>query len=149
MKKILMICIILLASLRAHATTMCVANNSLAIVLDPQVDGTSYSYNADLYEWYAVFPYGTVAGIATCVGTSGGAPTDTLIDDETGDFVTGGERTGNYCWCRMTHPVKSRWVYRYTASAVDNCGSTCANSCGFNVRNDVSFRRPMFGSVGD
>ena len=148
MKKILVFCLMNLIVLGANATTMC-ADDALAIVLDPQVAGTKHSYNAELFEWNATFPYGTVFGIATCVTTPGpgGATTDTLIDADTGDVATGGERTGRYCWCQMTHPVKSHWVFRNAGSSVADCRSNCAHHCGIIVRDGSTFRGTVFGSV--
>lgn len=148
MKKILVFCLMNLIVLGANATTMCAADDALAIVLDPQVAGTNHSYNAELFEWNATFPYGTVFGIATCITTPSGAATDTLIDTDTGDVATGGERTGRYCWCQMTHPVKSRWVFLYAYGSVAGCGSDCAGNCGYNVRFYSSFRGSVFGSIG-
>ncbi len=144
-----MVCILGLISLHANATTMCAADDTLAIVLDPQVAGTNNSYNAELFEWNATFPYGTVFGIATCVTTPSSAATDTLIDADSGDIATGGERTGQYCWCQMTHPVNSRWVFRYAYGSVSDCGSNCALGCGRNVRYYSSYRAGLFGSVGN
>jgi len=149
MKKLLILCLINLFVGAAHATTMCAADDALAIVLDPQVAGTSHTSNAELFEWNTTFPYGTVFGIATCVTTPSGAATDTLIDADTGDVATGGERTGKYCWCQMTHPVKSRWVFLSADGSVAACGSNCADYCGYFVRINASFRGSVFGSVGN
>ncbi|MDE6250846.1 MAG: hypothetical protein K2M34_04430 [Alphaproteobacteria bacterium] len=149
MKKFLIFCLMNLMIFGAHATTMCAADDTLAIVLDPQVSGTNHSYNTELFEWNTTFPYGTVFGIATCIGTPSGSATDTLIDTETGDVATGGERTGKYCWCQMTHPVKSRWVFRDAYSSVAECRSICAFNCGHYVRYHTSFRGSVFGSVGN
>ena len=149
MKKSLVFCLMNLIVLGANATTMCAADDALAIVLDPQVAGTNHSYNAELFEWNATFPYGTVFGIATCVTTPSGAATDTLIDTDSGDVATGGERTGKNCWCQMTHPVKSRWVFRLAYGSVADCRSYCAANCGDLVRGNSSFRGSVFGSVGN
>ncbi|MCM1294091.1 MAG: hypothetical protein NC311_00830 [Muribaculaceae bacterium] len=141
--------IVMIMMCGANATTMCAANDTLAIVLDPQVAGTNHASNAELFEWNATFSYGTLFGIATCVTTPSGAATDTLIDTDSGDVATGGERTGKYCWCQMTHPVKSRWVFRLAYGSVSVCRSICASICGSYVRGDSSFRGGLFGSVGN
>ena len=52
-----------------------------------------------------------------------------------------------YCWCRMTHPASSRWVFRYSDSA-SACASACASYCGFNAQNSAALRSGLFGSVG-
>ena len=52
-----------------------------------------------------------------------------------------------YCWCRMTHPASSRWVFNNSNSA-SNCASNCANNCGNNAQNNAALRSGLFGSVG-
>ncbi len=148
-KKLLIFGVISLVCIGARATIMCAADDALAIVLDPQIPGTTYAYNAPLFEWNTTFPYGTVWGIATCITTPSSSPTDNLIDTDTGDVVTGGERTGKYCWCQMNHPVKSRWVFRGAYGSVGECRSDCAYYCGHIVQSHSSFRRSVFGSVGN
>lgn len=134
----------------AHATTMCAADDTIAIVLDPAVNGTAYAYNADLFEWSATFSYGTLWGISTCVGTGGtyGVAVDQLRDSD-GTVASGGERTGVNCWCQMTHPAQSRWVFRLAYDSVDDCRSLCASPCGLDVRNNQTLRLGMFGSLGN
>ena len=134
----------------AHATTMCATDDTIAIVLDPMIGGSTNSYNADLFEWSTTFSYGTVFGIATCVDTAGSSNQVVAeLKSSDGTVATGGERSGRYCWCQMTHPARSRWVFRYAFGSVANCGSNCANDCGYYVRNDSGCRSAVFGSLGD
>ena len=150
MKKIILSVLIAMFCASAGATTMCATDDTLAIVLDPIIGGTNHSSNADLFEWSATFPYGTVWGIATCVDTSGSSNTAVEeLRDSNGEIATGGERTGRYCWCQMTHPANSRWVFRSAYGSVAACGSYCAVSCGANVRDYSGFRAGVFGSVGN
>jgi len=133
----------------ALATTMCAEDDVIAIVLDPTVNGTNYTYNADLFEWSAVFPYGTVWGIATCLDKSGtGNVAVSDLRDTNGELVVGGERTGVNCWCKMTHPASSLWVFRNANGSVADCRSNCANNCGNNMRDNAAFRGGVFGSLG-
>ncbi len=150
MKKIMMAGLIAMFCASAGATTMCATDDTLAIVLDPVISGISNTYNSDLFEWSATFSYGTVWGIATCVDTSGQMNSSVEeLRDSNGEIATGGERTGKYCWCKMTHPAVSRWVFRITAASVAGCGSHCAANCGFLVRAESGFRVGVFGSVGN
>ncbi len=150
MKKLIISSLIAMFCASAGATTMCATDDTLAIVLDPVINGTANSFNTDLFEWSATFSYGTVWGIATCVDTSG-APYTAVeeLRDSNGEIATGGERTGRYCWCQLSHPAKSRWVFRYAYSSVADCRSNCANYCGINVRNNSAFRAGLFGSLGN
>lgn len=119
MKKLIISSLIAMFCASAGATTMCATDDTLAIVLDPLINGTAASHNTDLFEWSATFSYGTVWGIATCVDTSV-APNTAVeeLRDSNGEIVTGGERTGRYCWCQLSHPAKSRWVFRNAYSSV-------------------------------
>ena len=112
MKKLIISSLIAMFCASAAATTMCATDDTLAIVLDPIINGTANSFYTDLFEWSATFSYGTVWGIATCVDTSG-APNTAVeeLRDSNGEIATGGERTGRYCLVsNLSHsPQKSRW----------------------------------------
>ena len=150
MKKLIISGLIAMFCASADATTMCATDDTLAIVLDPVINGTANSYNPDLFEWSATFSYGTVWGIATCVDTSGTSNTAVEeLRDSNGEIATGGERTGKYCWCQLSHPAKSRWVFRAARSSVAVCGSSCAGYCSGDVRNSSAFRAVVFGSLGN
>lgn len=134
----------------AHATTMCATDDTIAIVLDPMIGGSTHSYNVDLFEWNTTFSYGTVFGIATCVDTAGSSNQVVAeLKSSDGTVATGGERSGRYCWCQMTHPARSRWVFQGALGSVDVCGSACAGNCGSSVRFYSGFRSAVFGSLGD
>lgn len=150
MKKLIISGLIAMFCASADATTMCATDDTLAIVLDPVINGTAHSYNTDLFEWSATFSYGTVWGIATCVDTSGTSNTAVEeLRDSNGEIATGGERTGKYCWCQLSHPAKSRWVFRSAYSSVAVCRSNCANYCAHNVRSNSAFRTGVLGSLGN
>ena len=150
MKKLIISSLIAMFCASAGATTMCATDDTLAIVLDPVINGTANSHNTDLFEWSATFSYGTVWGIATCVDTSGAQNTAVEeLRDSNGEIATGGERTGRYCWCQLSHPAKSRWVFPYAYSSVADCRSYCAFNCGHSVRYYSAFRAGLFGSLGN
>lgn len=139
MKRILLTSLSIIAiGVSAYASTMCAANNTVAIVLDPTVAGTNYTYSAANMTWTTNLPYGDVSGVALCSTTSGSYATVGTPDE------TGG---GKYCWCKSTHPVLSRWVFAYAAGSSSNCASYCARDCGDYVRASADFRSSMFGSV--
>jgi len=137
MKKLLItICMMMVGT--AHASTMCAANNTVAIVLDPTVEGTNYTYSAANQTWTTNFPYGDVSGVALCSTTSS-SYANVGNPDESGG--------GQYCWCKSTHPVLSRWVFHRDYGSSDGCASNCAANCGYYVRDRADFRSAMFGSV--
>ncbi|MCQ2581641.1 MAG: hypothetical protein MJ170_01515 [Alphaproteobacteria bacterium] len=123
-----------------YAGTMCSNNDYLTVVLDPTIEGTTYTYNAGAMTWKTVFPYGNVSGIAVCNDTSGSyAVSSTTEQVETG---------GKMCWCKMTHPAVSLWVFHRAYSSSSDCADYCANYCGLAVQHYSVFRSGVFSSVG-
>ena len=142
--------------------TMCVKNDTISVALDPSINGTNYSYSAANSTWWTWFTYGTVRGISACLSSKqgkslGGAYTAGVLMDYDPDVegataadavpVVGGEKNGLHCWCKMTHPAASLWVFRYSYSSRSDCESNCAYNCGYNVRYYADMRRGLFGSV--
>ena len=155
MKKLFMIimCLITVPAL-SESITMCVAQNSVNVILDPNIGGTNYTQDATNVRWTTTFSYGVVQGIAACLDTGEGKSMGNTIaefeekhPDGVMRPVTGGEKYGRYCWCRLTHPVSSLWAFDYDFGSVSNCASICSIYCGFYVRNNVALRAGLFGSV--
>ncbi|MCQ2581977.1 MAG: hypothetical protein MJ170_03275 [Alphaproteobacteria bacterium] len=108
--------------------------------IDPTIEGTDYTYNAGAMTWKTVFPYGNVSGVAVCNDTSGSyAVSSTTEQVETG---------GVMCWCKMTHPATSNWVFDAAYSSSSVCADGCAYACGRLVQNYSDFRSGVFSSVG-
>ena len=152
-----------MASVVANATDMCARNDTMVFVFDKELNGASHGSNATEWTWWASFAYGRVSGEATCLSaTEGlGRTTDrgayygtgeyanTFIDVEPG--LHGTDSDGNerrYCWCKMTHPFSSRWVFDYDFASASGCVSSCANHCGVSVIGFPVMRGGVFGSVG-
>lgn len=125
----------------AHAATMCMASDTVAVILDPDIAGDSYTYTSG--EWNTVFSYGNVSGIATCNSTSGSYG----VAYPQYEFEQG--TSGVYCWCRMLRPARSAWVYRSAGGSASGCASGCADYCGYFVRVSAGCRRGVFGSAGN
>jgi len=136
MKKVMMIMCGLMMAVPSYASTMCVANDTVAIVLDPTINGTNYTYSAANMTWTTRFDYGNISGDALCSTTSGSYAT-TGTPNESGG--------GKYCWCRASHPVASLWVFYYDDGSSGNCATNCANRCAARVQGNAAFRAGMFG----
>lgn len=163
MKKILVLCIFVLMSMHANASTLCAADNTIPIVLNPEIGRTSYKYNDAPGEFSITFPYGTIYGVGTCVSTKPNNGNDlrkTLVDTTTGKVVTGREELGQYCWCQITHPVKTYWMPSYNHSETLSCVSGCASDCVLNssiysfiynygiAYSNSSARQKLFSTIG-
>ena len=92
--------------------------------------------------WAIEFSYGIVKGIASCNDTNG---TQGVVTNE--EFSQSDK--GPYCWCKMTEPSASRWVFRPGIKVVDAdfCANYCAYLCGCYTPNCSDFRSDLFGSV--
>ena len=138
MKKVLTIICAMMMAMPSYASTMCVANNTVAMVLDPSINGTNHTYSAANMTWTTMFDYGNISGDALCSTTSVSYAT-TGTPNESGG--------GQYCWCRATHPVASLWVFFNDYGSSGYCADHCANFCAHGVQNYAAFRAGMFGSV--
>ena len=161
MKKILAL-FILLVLFCAFATDMCARDDTMVLVFDPLVSGSGGS-NANEWTWWTAFPYGTIAGDATCLsvneglGRVSGAGAYYGIDEYANTFITadtglnGLDADGNerkYCWCKMTYPVSSRWVFKGVYSSAIRCKTACANECSGYIRGTQGLRAGIFDSIG-
>lgn len=123
-------------TIEANAATKCVAFNGTTECYS----GTSYGPSL---EWEALCLTGGIAvnvfGVAMCSSygfTSGSGehimPTIKVINsssDPIDEIV--------YCWCKMTNPVVSKWVYAANlptgSKCVDQCGALCAQKLESNT----------------
>lgn len=88
--------------------------------------------------------------LARCVATGG------TVDNTATDNL---ELSANYadnqqCWCAITYPVASKWVFRYVYDAENwNCQTNCARGCRnafiFNEETDISFRDTIYSNLLD
>lgn len=95
-------------------------------------------------QWGVTFSgYGQVKGIASCNSTPG----STMGETTTEEFSQSSE--GQYCWCKMTSPSASLWVFSYDYNDAGKCANSCANRCGNFVMSNSDFRSGVFSSVGN
>ena len=143
--------IIIMAMITSTAigATMCSKNDATTIVLDPAINGTNYGYSQANSTWWATFPYGTIRGISACLSSANGQSMGGYIADlhDNNEPVVGGETNGLYCWCKMTHPMVSPWVFYYSHSSAGDCAGNCAYYCGYFALNYSALRGGLFGSV--
>ncbi len=146
--------LMMMITIPSFATTMCAVDNSVVVVLDPTVAGTAGgTYDATAGLWNATFPYGMIYGISACLNTGQGKSMgyyeSQLTDTNNGEtnLVQGSEKYGRYCWCKMTHPVASLWVFNGDYGSAASCASSCTYYCGYYARYVEAMRVGLFGSV--
>ena len=162
MKKVIYLLVGVLLSLPAIATEMCARNDTIVIPLDSNINGTGNGNNAAEATWWAIFSYGRIYGVSTCLSAAEGGkpsggqgsytndkgqmlPQDEALAGRTGQDADGNDR--GYCWCKMTHPASSRWVF-FNSNSASACASNCARNCGSNAQGNAAVRGGLFGSVG-
>ena len=127
----------------AHAVTKCVAlNSSTTCTSDP----FQYEYHTD---WAATCTTNGVStpisGIGICSSTKGASQYATATELDT---LSISDENLN-CWCKMTSPAVSRWVFYGSTASAGVCARRCAYVCAFDVRNTAAFRSALFGSLSD
>ena len=148
MKRIIIFTMMIMFAIPALGVSVCAKDSIVTVVLDPSIFGTSFTFNNSSGTWKTVFSYGNVSGISACVSIAPtGSQGSTKTTDGTPLDATGGETAGQYCWCKMTHPMSSLWAFSYVYGSAAHCASACANACGLYVRSDAALRSGLFGSV--
>jgi hypothetical protein len=81
------------------------------------------------------------AGISYCSST----------DDEQASYSEGepGSSSGKYCWCALTSPAASAWVYLSGYGSANLCSQDCAYYCAKVSQGPASLRRTLFSALGD
>ena len=126
----------------AHAVTKCVALNSSTTCT------SSSSQYENRTDWAATCTTNGVStpisGIGICSSTKGtsqyATATELAISSTSGD--------NKYCWCKMTSPAVSRWVF-YSIPSGLSCAQYCAGSCANGVLSPGAFQSALFGSLSD
>lgn len=152
MKKLLLL--LLVFPLTANAANMCVKDDALFVVLDPNVAPTSTSYDNDARTWSATFSFGTISGIAGCATASSVGESTSIgakSSSQSAISLNGMSQTGVMCACKMLLPVESYWINGVYVSGTANgqpCKTYCAQRCA-NVINAsaVTVRSGIFGNV--
>ena len=127
----------------AHAVTKCVALNSSTRCA---TDYTQYQGHTDWAATCTTYGVSTpISGIGICSSTSGissGQTATELSTSSTGD-------DNRYCWCKVTSPAVSRWVFRISSMSAGSCAQWCAHHCADGIRRDTAFWSALFGSLSD
>ena len=151
-KIILLFCVMIISPV--YSLDMCAENDSVVVILDPNIGGNNSSYHKNTQTFKVNFPYGILTGVSACLSVSGSgsqvytANNGLLVDN--GNVVTGGEQNGIYCWCKVTHPVSSLWMYYsyWTDYKLSTCVANCASSCANNIKGENSYRANLFNTIG-
>lgn len=120
-------------------------------------DATYYD-NLNPGQWRVIFPDYNVDGNIVCsrVAPSGATMGEIYPGYQTpitGDYNQWVElryknnKIYKHCYCRMTGPMGSSWVYINTYMDYDECDSNCASVCSNYVSTNFAFRSAMFNDA--
>ena len=115
--------------------------------MDPSVAGIKYTAYPENGTWTTEFPYGTISGITSCNSITG--TWGTAYSSNQNNITAGYQTDGVQCWCRITIPVRSAWVFYHTYDSDSECASACTYACAYNGQNHSGFRTAMYGSAGN
>ena len=126
----------------AHAVTKCVA-------LDSSTTCTYENPGRNVADWTSTCTTNGVStpisGIGICSSTSGSSAGQTATELDTSSTSD----DNKYCWCKMTSPAVSRWVFYSSLLSAGVCARNCAYNCALSVRNIAALRSALFGSLSD
>lgn len=138
----------------AFAANMCVKNDTLFVVLDPNIAATSTSYDNNERTWSATFSFGTISGIAGCALASSVGGASALASPSTSQTaisMTGTAINGAMIACKMLLPVETKWINSWYYSTTPNsvaCSTISAQSCAALMSQTANtIRAGIFGNV--
>ncbi len=88
----------------------------------------------------------TVSGIGGCSSKDGGTmgtKSDILTEDAKSNVF-------KYCWCKMTSPAVSQWIFLRAEASTASCLYACGPGCAaVGLTNFADFRSAMFSDLSD
>ena len=134
-----------------YATNMCMTDDTVAVVFDPSIIGQrNGGDNGD--RWWVYWNGGTLYGTSACINTNKGLSKDSATVARlkvNNKLVVGGEKDGEYCWCRILHPFVSQWGFerRYPKNETYNCFFSCSSMCVVYFTYYENWRKAFMSSV--
>ena len=122
----------------AMAVTKCVKQPSSSSTC------SNYSSERGQSNWSATCDGVSVQGVAFCGSQDGGSTGATTTAVTTGTT----DDSNKYCWCKMTSPAVSRWVFIAAQASPIICDYQCAAICSNGVRIQ-SVLSAMFSNLSD
>ena len=119
------------------------------VVLDSNAEAISVDYKLRGTDWSVSFENVTVKGVAFC--SSKACTADSISQKVSFGYSDFSNRCN--CWCRMTSPAVSQWVWsgeQCPASGVGggvNCMASCAAMCASSFQYPGDFRNKMLSTL--
>ena len=129
----------------AIAAPVCVHNGTIILSLNKDDTSAVAANHPDGDKWMVTVGYETYQGINTISGP-------VMCSDAFGTYGVANsgldeldvQTSGANCWCRMTFPMSSYWMF---VSAGDCSFSSCISACANAYANDSEFRENMIDAI--
>jgi hypothetical protein len=132
---------ITLAQASANAAKVCVAKHTSPTQCNNYAKTSNSGGTGSWAVWGCTG--GTVSrfsGISYCSDTSNGKSIGQKGDP--------GNYNGRSCWCMLTNPAVSAWVFRYNHNDEADCLNSCTNYCGHSSVTNDTLRLGLFSALG-
>lgn len=119
----------------AFGVVQCVALNENTTCTGAYESGMSWAATCNSIQ---------VEGVAMCGNEDGGVIG--AVSETTGVYTGDSFDNRNiHCWCKMTSPATSLWIYRPPMIFTDSgCLSNCARLCAVELTRSQEFKEAMF-----
>lgn len=148
MRKMLSAILLICVCGAGYAASTCIHNNTGVFILKKSVNGVSSSYDADNYTWSVKFDYDLVPNNSSYRTLTGNATCNNIETNTAGGAITSGEPNthlrasnsdvGSMCWCSMTAPISSWWVFYKKYDTAAACSTGCARDCASAVKSNTN-----------
>ena len=129
-----LICVATIPS--AVAVTKCVKLSSSSTCSNYAGDGSNWSITCDGVP---------VSGVIFCGSQDGGSRGAT----STAVAISSTIEDNKYCWCKMTSPAVSQWVFANELTSASQCKTLCVLNCAYGTQSQASMRSAMFSNLSD
>jgi len=166
--KIILVIVCLTQPKFGFAVDVCTTNDSISVILDPNIVPTSaVPTETDGSRFWAItYSNGSqVKGDSTCLTSNYELDNFEVYRNnngllmDNGAVITGGEQNGLYCWCKITFPVVSYWIFRDSHGSQQACTNNCSYYCAKyyidydditrmgNYVNALMYRKALFNAI--
>lgn len=132
----------------AYGATTCIHNQTPVFVIKKSANPTSVSVNSDNMTFTLRFDYDLVPNNSSYRTLDGMATCNEISTDTAGENVSQGSANthlrassadvGTMCWCQLSGPITSWWVYNRQYSDDETCMSNCARDCASAIRDNTN-----------
>ncbi len=149
MKKLIPISVLLPLFCSALGSNTCLRNNTAILTIRKSDNPKSLSYDnatktftLEFKNEHPVMPalnLTKISGAATCNNITTNTNEGTATQGDSNVYLrASNDDTGPQCWCSLTGPITSWWVYYGAFSNADTCATGCTAACANALKADTN-----------